>query len=119
MARYQSIDDHMAGLNIEEEENEELVVEGDIKEEVNRYELCLVGHFLIEKNINTRAMKTKMADVWKLTMGINIKEIDIGIFLFQFYHKDMVWVLNGGPWTFYSDMLLVDVIPLGVDPLNI
>lgn len=53
----------MAGLNMEEEENEELVFEGDIEEEVDRYELCLVGRFLTEKNINTRAMKTKMADV--------------------------------------------------------
>lgn len=53
-------------------------------------------------------------------MGINIKEIESGIFLFQFYYKeDMQWVLNGGPWAFDSAMLLVDVIPQGVDPLRV
>lgn len=46
-------------------------------------------------------MKTKMEDVWKPVMGINIKELESGVYLFQFYHKeDMQWVLNGGPWSF-------------------
>lgn len=46
----------MAGLNIEEEE----MKKGDIEEEVDRYELCIVE---TEKNIKARAMKTKMTDV--------------------------------------------------------
>lgn len=77
----------MADLNIDEEENEEFAFKGDVEEEVNKYELCLIGRFRMEKNINTRAMKTKMADVWKSAMGINIKEIETCIYLFQFYHK--------------------------------
>ena len=86
MARYQNISEQLENLNVEDEENEDLVFEGDIVEENNKYELCLVGRFLTEKNINTRAMKTKLADIWKPTMGINIKELETGIFLFQFYH---------------------------------
>lgn len=43
--------------------------EEGIEEEINRYETCLVGHFLTEKNINTRAMRSKLVDVWKPTMG--------------------------------------------------
>lgn len=98
MARYQNIDEQMANLNIEEEENEEFVFDEGIEEEVNRYERCLVGRFLTEKNINTKAMMSKLADVWKPTMEINIKELEPGIFLFQFYHKeDLLWVINGGP----------------------
>lgn len=84
MARYQNLDEQFADLNIEEEENEDFSFEEGVEEEINRYELCLVGRFLTEKGINTRAMMSKMADVWKPTMGINIKEIDPGIFLFQF-----------------------------------
>lgn len=88
----------MADLNIEEEENEDMVFDGDVEEEVNKYDLCLILRYLTEKNINTRTMKKKMAYIWKPTMGMNIKEIDPGIFLLQFYHKeDMVWVLHGGP----------------------
>lgn len=33
--------------------------------------------------------------------------------------EDMLWVLNGGPWTFDSDMLLVDVITMGIEPLKV
>lgn len=92
MARYQELDDQLADLNIEEEENEDFSFEGEVEEQINKYDLCLVGRFLTEKNVNTRAMTSKMADVWKPTMGVNIKEIDPGIFLFQFYHReDLLW----------------------------
>lgn len=44
--------------------------------EVNKYELCVVGRFLTERSVNVRAMKTKMADIRRPAMGINIKEIE-------------------------------------------
>lgn len=120
MSRYQNIDEQLAHLNVEDEENEDLIFEGDVEEEVNKYELCLVGRFLTEKNINTRAMKTKIADVWKPTMGINIKELETGIYLFQFFHKeDKQWVINGGPWNFDNAMLLLEEIPIGEEPLKV
>lgn len=68
MSRYHNINGGMASLSIEEEENEELVFEGNVEEQGSRYELYLVGRFLTEKNINIRQMKTKMVDVWKLTI---------------------------------------------------
>lgn len=57
MAQYREIDEQMANLDIEEEENESFVLEGDVESEVNRYELCLVGRFLTEKTINLREMR--------------------------------------------------------------
>lgn len=120
MAHYQNIEDQMHDMNIDDEENEDLVFEGDFIEDVNKYDLCLVGRFLTEKNINTRAMRSKMADIWKPTMGVNIKELEQGIFLFQFYHKeDMAWVQNGGPWTFDNAMLCIEPIPPGEDPTKV
>lgn len=96
MARYQDLNVQMSNLAIEEEENTAFVIQGEVEEDCNKYDLCVVGRFLAEKNINVRAMRTKLADVWKPVMGVSIKEIDPGIFLFQFYHKeDMNWVLNG------------------------
>lgn len=98
MATYQNIEEQMENLNVDEDENEDLLFEGDIEDEIGKYDLCLVRRFLTEKNINTRAIKSKMADAWKPTMGINIKELGTGIYLFQFFHKeDKMWVLNGGP----------------------
>lgn len=81
MARYRNLNEQLADLSVDDEENEDLVFDGDVEEAVNKYELCLVGRFLTEKNINTRAMKTKIADIWKPTMGINIKELEAGIYL--------------------------------------
>lgn len=120
MSRYQDLNERMAGLDIEEEENVAFIFEGDVEEETNRYELCAVGRFLIERNVTVRAMKSKLADVWKPAIGINIKELEQGIFLFQFYHKeDIGWVLNGGPWSFDNAMLVISVIPQGEEPLNV
>lgn len=110
----------LAELDIENEENEELTFEEGVEEEHNRFELCLVGRFLTEKNINVRAMKSKMADLWKPAMGISIKDLKPGIFLFQFYHKeDMNWALDKGPWTFDNALLVLSSIRTGEDPVKI
>lgn len=110
----------LAELDIENEENEELAFEEGLEEEVNRFELCLVGRFLTEKNINVRAMKSKLADLWKPAMGISIKDLKPGLFLFQFYHKDdMSWVMNNGPWTFDNALLVSNVVKAGEDPVKV
>lgn len=120
MARYHDIESQMASLDIEEEENESFVLEEDVEEGSNRYELCLVGRFLTEKTINLRAMRTKMADVWKPAMGISIKELEQGIYLFQFFHKeDMQWVVKGGPWTFDNVMLALEPVAPYDDPVKV
>lgn len=48
----------------------------------------LSGRFLTEKNLNVRAMKPKLADLWRPIPGINIKDLKLGNFLFHFYHID-------------------------------
>lgn len=109
----------LAELDIENEENEELVFDERVEEEVNLFELCLVGRFLSKKSINERAMKSKLADLWKPTMGINIKNIKTGLYLFQFYHKDdMNWVTRNGLWTFDSILMVMNTIKAGEDPLK-
>ncbi|XP_074328037.1 uncharacterized protein LOC141665950 [Apium graveolens] len=119
MENTEDINMHMANLGIEDEENEELVFGAEV-EEVNKYELCLVGRFLSEKSINDRAMKSKLADVWKPAMGVTIKEIEPGIYLFQFYHiEDLNWVMNGGPWSFDNIMLVLATIPPGENPIKV
>lgn len=110
----------MAGLDIEEEENEAFVLDGEVAEVTNKYELCIVGRFLTEKSINVRAMSSKMADIWRPSLGINIKEIEQVVFLFQFYHKeDLNWVVRGGPWSFDNAILILAEIPMGEEPLRV
>lgn len=88
MARVEDINDRMATMRIEDEENEGLCFGDEAEEVSNKFELCLVGRFLTEKNLNIRAMKSKLADIWRPVRGINIKDLKPGIFLFQFYHID-------------------------------
>ncbi|WOH12015.1 hypothetical protein DCAR_0831512 [Daucus carota subsp. sativus] len=110
----------MADLDVDKEENEELVLEDGVEEDANKFELCLVGRFLTEKNINVRAMRSKMADVWKPAMGVNIKVLKDGIFLFQFYHiDDMQWVLKGGPWSFDNALLVINTIKADENPVTV
>lgn len=114
------IEMQLAEMDITNEENEELSFETGVEEEVNRFELCLVGRFLTEKSINVRAMKLKMADLWKPAMGISIKDLKEGLFLFQFYHKeDMNWVVSNGPWTFDGALLVMSAIKTGEDPTRV
>lgn len=53
-------------------------------------------------------------------MSINIKEIEQGIYLFQFYHKeDLLWVMKGGSWSFDNAMMVLAEVPKGEELLNV
>lgn len=120
LVQMENLDTLMTEMNISNEENEEIVFDEEIEENNNRFELCLVGKFMTEKNINVRATKTKLADLWRPAMGISIKSMKPGIFLFQFYHmNDMKWMLNNGPWSFDGAMLVTNGIQVGEDPLMV
>lgn len=120
MARVEDLENQMAKINIEDEENEELFFADDVVEDSNKFDLCLVGRFLTEKNMKTRAVKSKLADIWRLEQGINIKDLKPGVFLFQFYPvDDLNWVTEGGPWSFVGAILVLSTIPNGGDPVKV
>lgn len=105
------IEMQMADLDIDYKENEELVFDKGVEKEVNKFELCMVGRLLTEKNINTHGMKSKLTDVWRPAMGINLKDLKPEIFLLQFYRKeDMQWELKGGPRSFDNALLVINTI---------
>lgn len=51
----------------------------------DKFDLCVVEWFLTEKGINTRAIKSKLADIWR---PFNIKDIKASICLFQFHQAE-------------------------------
>lgn len=63
MANASELANQIVGFSIDDEENEELIFDDEAVEDSSKFDLCLVGCFLTEKNINTRAMKTKLADI--------------------------------------------------------
>jgi 14-3-3 protein epsilon len=90
------------------------------EEEVVDFRWCLVGRLLGDRSIHVNSMKVTMADVWRPVKGVKIKEATAGLFLFQFAHAlDMEAVLQGGPWAFNNQMLIVERVQLGVQIENI
>nr|KYP35194.1 hypothetical protein KK1_043783 [Cajanus cajan] len=58
-----------------------------------------------------------MAEVWHPRKGVSIREIDSGLFLFQFYHPlDMQRI---GPWSFDRHLLILGIIKDGEVPNQI
>ncbi|MCH94785.1 hypothetical protein A2U01_0015752 [Trifolium medium] len=108
---------NLDGLSLHEEEEEgfsfDFEEEGDGEQMDLRW--CLVGRFLCEKAIHFNSMRVRMADIRKPLKGVTIKEAKSGTFLFHFAHPlDMEAVLNGGPWTFDNNMLLLERVQLGM-----
>ncbi|CAJ2661731.1 unnamed protein product [Trifolium pratense] len=109
---------NLDGLSLHEEEEEEGLCfdfeeEGDDEQVELRW--CLVGRFICERNIHFNSMSVRMADLWKPVRGVTIKEAKLGLFLFHFAHPyDMEAVLNGGPWIFDYNMLLLEQVQLGM-----
>lgn len=58
MARVEDINEGMAGLGIDDEENTELIFDEEAEDVSNKFETSLVGRFLTEKGLNVRTMKT-------------------------------------------------------------
>lgn len=64
-------------------------------------QLCLVGSFLNEGVVDFTAMKHTLASLWRPEKGVYMKEIDVNLYIFQFYHElDIKRFISGSPWTF-------------------
>jgi 14-3-3 protein epsilon len=110
---------NLEDLSLQEEEGFVFDVE-EGEEEVVDFRWCLVGRFLGDRSIHVNSMKVTMADVWRPVKGVKIKEATPGLFLFQFAHAlDMEAVLQGGPWAFNNQMLIIERVQLGVQIENI
>ena len=90
------------------DKEEELILDGGGKRNnAELLELCLVGRFLTDKQINMSGMKHCLVGLWRPRRGVTIKEIAPQRVMFQFYHSvDVKRVLEGGLWT--EDYTLVE-----------
>jgi 14-3-3 protein epsilon len=110
---------NLEDLSLQEEEGFVFDLE-EGEEEVVDFRWCLVGRFLGDRSIHVNSMKATMADIWRPVKGVKIKEATTGLFLFQFAHElDMEAVLQGGPWSFNNQMLIIERVQLGVQIDNI
>ncbi|XP_019157459.1 PREDICTED: uncharacterized protein LOC109154031 [Ipomoea nil] len=80
----------------------------------------VVGRFLTQKLIKLDFMRQVLASVWQPVRGVQVTEIQRGLFLFVFFHKtDMDYVLNGGPWAFENNALMCREVLDGVNPVDV
>ncbi|XP_019154329.1 PREDICTED: uncharacterized protein LOC109150808 [Ipomoea nil] len=83
----------------------------------------VVGRFLTQKMVKLEFMRQVLASVWQPVRGVQVTEIQRGVFLFVFFHRtDVDYVLDGGPWAFENNALVCREVPPntlpGEIPLN-
>jgi hypothetical protein len=109
----------MEHLRLEEEEDEIELPEEELARGGGGFNhaLCLIGRFLTNKPIRSHMVKGHMRDVWSLVKGIDVREVNMGVFIFQFcHHRDIQKVLKGGPWFFNKHMLVLGAMTEGESP---
>jgi hypothetical protein len=61
------------------------------------------------KKMKKEAFKVALTRVWRTTRGVIFKELDDNIWLFEFEEvDDMRRVLEGRPWSFYRQILVLN-----------
>lgn len=79
--------------------------------------LCVIGRFIIEGRVEFEAMQHTLAVLWKPGTGVYIKELDLNLCLFQFYHDlDVKRVMEGCPWSFNRRALVMERLQEGQNP---
>ncbi|XP_019192094.1 PREDICTED: uncharacterized protein LOC109186530 [Ipomoea nil] len=77
----------------------------------------LVGRFLTTKLVKAEFMSQVMASVWQPVKGVQVSELQPGLFLFVFFHEtDIQLVLEGRPWSFENHTLVCKQVQDGVIP---
>jgi len=74
--------------------------------------LRLMGRFLTNRPIRSYMMMEKIKTFWNPVKGVEIQEVEPGLYSFQFnHHLDMNRILKKGPWYFDNHLLILDILP--------
>ena len=95
-------------LSLTEDEKSKVVIEKDWIEEIAEARRnCLIGKLLTKRILNLEVMRSVLHKVWKLEGGLEIKEVDDKVHVFQFQdetEKDRVLVRQ--PWSFNKSLIV-------------
>ena len=96
-------------LSLTEDEKSKVVIEKDwIEETTDARRNCLLGKLLTKRVLNLEVMRSVVYKVWKLVGGLEIKEVDDKVHVFQFQdetEKDRVLVRQ--PWSFNKSLIIL------------
>ncbi|MBA0768980.1 hypothetical protein Gotri_017749, partial [Gossypium trilobum] len=110
----------LAGLTLEEEEEEILQIQTEEGTNGDGEILQLVGCFLTASIVHFLAMRSIMANLWHPVRGVQITDLGEKKYLFQFFHlMDLERVIKGSPSTFNNHLLIIHKLRMGENPLQI
>ncbi|GMI79786.1 hypothetical protein HRI_001647900 [Hibiscus trionum] len=116
-----TVEEVLAELSIEEEEEESALVVGiESAIEPISFEFCFVGSFFTSSTVNFTSMKATLANVWHPIGGIAISELREGRYLFRFYNSvDADRVEVDGPWYFNFHLLVMHRLVQNEEPMAV
>lgn len=80
----------------------------------------LVGKLLTNRPFSKNAMKNTLLKIWKPLNGLAVRELESNLFIFQFFSAtDKYKVVEGIPWTFDNNLLLLKEFEENVRPSEI
>ncbi|MBA0818356.1 hypothetical protein Gohar_028040, partial [Gossypium harknessii] len=91
----------MAGLSLDDEEDEIIHLEREVTNQEISYVNCLVGVFLTSSVVHFQAMRSTLASVWH-PISVDVER-----------------VIKNGPWNFNSHLLILHRLQQGEDPLSV
>ncbi|KAG8498081.1 hypothetical protein CXB51_007414 [Gossypium anomalum] len=114
------MEDSLAGLALDDEEDEIIQLEREEANQEISYANCLVGVFLTSSVVHFQAMRSTLASVWHPIGSVSISDLGRERYLFRFYYEvDVERVLKNGPWNFNSHLLILFRLQQGEDPLSV
>ncbi|KAJ8430901.1 hypothetical protein Cgig2_003894 [Carnegiea gigantea] len=104
-----SLEEAWQNLSLTAEEQQVIIADGEDDNMTNELiSLCLLRHLHTTLAFNPRAMKAVLRNVWKLSKGRVITDLDANLFVFQFFSAtNRDFVLNEGPWAVEGSILLL------------
>ncbi|XP_048496311.1 uncharacterized protein LOC125495591 [Beta vulgaris subsp. vulgaris] len=110
----------VSNLKITEAENQVISFDEGANEDDNHdLALSLVGRVLTVRSYNFEALKRTLNQIWAISNGALFRSIENGFFVVQFANlRDKTKVLNGRPWTFDQNLILLSEIEGELQPSN-
>lgn len=116
------LSEQYAKLLLDDDEGDDVVDLGGIitEEAEDKTALMLVGRLLTDRPFNVDAFKRTMIQAWAMTGRVVVRNIGPKLFAFQFFHwRDKEKVLQGCPWCFDQQLLILTEITGDEQPTEV
>jgi hypothetical protein len=96
------------------------IMEGEVAADREKGERCLVGRVGDGKKVNKEAFKKAFSQLWRTVGDVIFNEVQENIWLFEFADvDDKKRVLDGRPWSFDRQILVLNNFDGSVPPIQV